>query len=58
MKAFKNAFLQFFAYDNIAQNTEYHKKTVRQRPDMSESDFFETLPPMEYYLMSAHFFMP
>lgn len=54
----KNFFSQFFAYDNSPQNTAYHKKAMRQRSGINQSDFFETLPPREYYSMSAHFFMP
>lgn len=61
MKTFKNFFSKFFATeqtDYTIQNTEYHKETMGQRPSITESDYFETLPPMEYYLLSAHFFMP
>ncbi|MEZ4888591.1 MAG: hypothetical protein R3E32_27955 [Chitinophagales bacterium] len=63
LNAFFTQILNFFADKNTILSTHNQNNTPELKLETysSESvqrDFFEELPPMEYYILSAHFFMP
>ncbi len=69
MTALKNFFVQsfnFFTGQNTASPTSSQSIAERNAPEVSTAskdtetyrDFFEDMPPMNYYLLSAHLFMP
>lgn len=68
MQTLKNLFAQvfnFFTEDNIIPSTSNQTITKGNEPeDFTSKDadtyrnFFEDMPPMNYYLLSAHLFMP
>lgn len=69
MQTLKNLFAQvsnFFTEDNIVPPTSNQTIAEINAPQASTNskdtdtyrDFFEDMPPMNYYLLSAHLFMP
>lgn len=69
MTALKNLFVQsfnFFTGQNIASSTSSQSIVEINAPEVCTTskdtdtyrDFFEDMPPMNYYLLSAHLFMP
>ncbi len=62
-KTFFSQIFQFFAPENTIaaaenQSNVIEPKLERYPSNTIEGGFFEELPPMEYYILSAHFFMP
>lgn len=65
INAFFSSIFHFFAVENTVVEREKQIQTIESEVETRkylstniEGGFFEELPPMEYYLLSAHFFMP